>query len=123
MSQLFQERLAMTQYLLTVHHDYYNAAPGRTNDEQIFADVAAFNATIAEQTVFGGGLEAPDTATVVAERDGQLVMTDGPYAESKEAVGGFWVIDVPDLDAALAIAGRATAACRAPIEVRPFEAV
>ena len=113
----------MTQYLLTVHHDYYNETPGRTSDEQIYADVAAFNETITEHMVFGGGLEAPHTATVVAERDGQLVMTDGPYAETKEALGGFWVIESPDLDAALAIAGRATKACRAPIEVRPFEAL
>ena len=113
----------MTQYLLSVHHDYYNETPGRTSDEQIFADVATFNDSIKEALVFGGGLEAPHTATVVELRDGQLVMTDGPYAESKEAVGGFWVIEASDLDAALEMAGRATAACRAPIEVRPFEAV
>ena len=109
----------MTQYLLSVHHDY--DAPPPSNAEQIFADVDAFNATIAGQSVFGGGLEPPHTATVVASHDGQLVVTDGPFAETKEALGGFWVIDVPDLDAALEIAGRATTACRAPIEVRPFE--
>jgi len=111
----------MTQYMLSVHHDYYNATPGRTSDEQIYADVAAFNETIKDVEVFGGGLEAPHTATVVAAHDGQLVITDGPFAETKEALGGFWVIEVPDLDAAVAIASRATAACRAPIEVRPFE--
>ncbi len=112
----------MTQYLLTVHHDYYNESPGRTNDEQIYADVDAFNKTIVDVEVFGGGLEAPHTATVVASRDGQLVVTDGPYLETKEALGGFWVIEVADLDAALEIAGRATAACQAPVEVRPFQA-
>ena len=111
----------MTQYLLSVHHDYDGDTPGRTGDEQIYADVDAFNATITDVMVFGGGLEAPHTATVVANHDGQLVVTDGPFAETKEALGGFWVIDVPDLDAALEIAGRATTACRAPIEVRPFE--
>jgi len=111
----------MTQYLLTVHHDYDTATPGRSSEEQIFADVAAFNETIKDVEVFGGGLEAPHTATVVASRDGQLITTDGPYLETKEALGGFWVIEVPDLDAALAIAGRATTACQAPVEVRPFE--
>ncbi|MGC4175865.1 YciI family protein [Demequina sp.] len=109
----------MTQYLLSVHHDY--DAPFRPDMEQIFADVDAFNQTIADVQVFGGGLEAPHTATTVANHDGQIVVTDGPFAETKEALGGFWVIDVPDLDAALEIAGRATTACRAPIEVRPFE--
>jgi len=111
----------MTQYLLSVHHDYYNDVPGRASDEQIYADVDAFNQTITDVEVFGGGLEAPHTATVVAFRDGQLITTDGPFAETKEALGGFWVIDVPDLDAALEIAGRATAACRTPVEVRPFQ--
>lgn len=109
----------MTQYLLTVHHDYSSEAPA--DAEQIFADVDAFNQTITGVEVFGGGLEPPHTATVVANRDGQLTMTDGPYLETKESIGGFWVIDVPDLDAALEIAGRATTACRAPVEVRPFE--
>jgi len=109
----------MAQYLLSVHHNY--DAPPAANVEQIYADVDAFNATIKDVEVFGGGLEAPHTATVVANHDGQLTVTDGPFAETKEALGGFWVIDVPDLDAALEIAGRATTACRAPIEVRPFE--
>ena len=109
----------MTQYLLTVHHDYGKEPPA--NVEQLYADVDAFNQTIRDVEVFGGGLEAPDTATVVANRDGQIVMTDGPYLETKESVGGFWVIDVPDLDAALEIAGRATTACQSPVEVRPFE--
>jgi hypothetical protein len=109
----------MTQYLLTVHHDYAKEPPA--NVEQIFAAVDAFNQSITDVEVFGGGLEPPHTATVVANRDGQLVVTDGPYLETKESIGGFWVIEVPDLDAALEIAGRATTACQAPVEVRPFE--
>jgi len=109
----------MTQYLLTVHNDYDKEPP--ENVDQIFADVDAFNKSITDVEVFGGGLEAPHTATVVANRDGQIITTDGPYLETKESIGGFWVIDVPDLDAALAIAGRATTACQAPVEVRPFE--
>jgi len=110
---------AMTQYLLSVHHNY--DAPPPADLEQTYSAVEAFNATIQDVQVFGGGLEAPHTATVVAVHDGQLTMTDGPFAETKEALGGFWIIDVPDLDAALEIASRATTACRAPIEVRPFE--
>jgi hypothetical protein len=113
----------MTQYLLTVHHNYYDGSPGRTTEDQIFRDVDALNKDIEDLIIFAGGLEAPHTATTVANHDGQIVITDGPFAETKEAVGGFWVIDVPDLDAALAIAGRATTACRAPIEVRPFDAL
>jgi len=109
----------MTQYLLTVHHDYNK--PANDADLEAYGDVAKFNETITDVQVFGGGLEAPHTATVVANRDGQIVMTDGPYLETKESVGGFWIIDVPDLDAALEIAGRATTACKAPVEVRPFE--
>lgn len=86
-------------------------------------DVAAVNTEMEEQGVwvFGGGLEGPDIATVVRHEDGQVVLTDGPFAESKEYLGGFWIINAPDLDAALAWAGKATRACRAPVEVRPFQ--
>jgi hypothetical protein len=109
----------MTQYMLSVHHDYDGPPPA--NLEQMYARVDAFNKTITDVEVFGGGLEGPDTATVVANHDGQIVMTDGPFLESKETIGGFWVIDVEDLDKALEIAGRAATACGAPVEVRPFE--
>jgi hypothetical protein len=71
--------------------------------------------------VFGGGLHAPASATVVRIKDGEVVTTDGPFAESKEHIGGFWVIKAQDLDAALAWATRATKACAAPVEVRPFQ--
>lgn len=112
----------MTQYLLAVHHDYYAEQPTGSERDAVEADVMAFNETIANVMVFGGGLEAPHTATVVMVRDGQPVVTDGPFAETKEALGGFWVVDAPDLDAALEMATRASAACKAPIEVRPFQA-
>lgn len=114
----------MAQYLLSVHHDYDASPPPDAQVEEIFAAVAAFNdeITAAGQLVFGGGLEPPHTATVAAIRDGAPVVSDGPYIESKEVLGGFWVVEAADLDAALAIAFRATAACRAPVEVRPFEA-
>jgi len=111
----------MTQYMLTVHHDYYAEQPTGSERETVYEDVDAFNKSIADAMVFGGGLEPPHTATVVAQRDGQAVMTDGPFAETKEALGGFWVVEAADLDAALEMASRASAACRAPIEVRPFQ--
>jgi hypothetical protein len=71
--------------------------------------------------VFAGGLEPPSTATVVRSNGAEVSMTDGPYAETKEQMGGFWVIEVPDLDAALEWASRGAAACERPIEVRPFQ--
>ncbi len=71
--------------------------------------------------VFAGGLHPTETATVVQVKDGDLVITDGPFAEGKEQIGGFWIIKAEDLDAAMALAKKATVACAAPIEVRPFE--
>lgn len=112
----------MTQYLLSVHHDY--DAPLPDDMEQIYKDVDAFNHRLMDSGawVFGGGLEEPSTATVVRAQDGDVLTTDGPFAEAKEVLGGFWVIEAPDLDAALALASEATVACRNPIEVRPFQA-
>jgi hypothetical protein len=70
--------------------------------------------------VFDGGLHEPSTATVVRVRDGDVLLTDGPYAEAKEHIGGLLVIEVEDLDAALMWARRAAEATTLPIEVRPF---
>jgi hypothetical protein len=70
--------------------------------------------------VFTGGLHAASTATVVRDRGGEVLMTDGPYTEGKEHVGGLWIIKAPDLDAALEWARRAARATTLPIEVRPF---
>ncbi len=70
--------------------------------------------------VFSGRLHDPDTATVVRESGGEVVSTDGPFAESKEHLGGFYIIEAEDLDAALAWASKVTGAIKAPIEVRPF---
>jgi hypothetical protein len=71
--------------------------------------------------VFGGGLQPPEIATVVRTADGDTITTDGPFAESKEQLGGFWIITAPDLDAALAWAAKGSAACMGPFEVRPFQ--
>ena len=72
--------------------------------------------------VFGGALHGPDAATVVRVSDGGVVMTDGPFAESKEHIAGFYIINADDLDAALAWAGKVVDALNHPIEVRPFRA-
>ena len=72
--------------------------------------------------VFSGGLHPPSTATVVRVKDGEVLMTDGPYAEGKEHIGGFTIIKAPDLDSALEWGGRfARAVGLLPIEVRPFQ--
>jgi hypothetical protein len=112
----------MTQYLLAVHHA--GTRPDLPPEEwrQSFADVGAFNdkLTDAGAFVFAGGL-VPESATVVRQSGGDFLITDGPYSETKEHLGGFWVISAADLDAALDWAKLATAACRLPIEVSPFD--
>lgn len=89
------------------------ARVGKVNDEMKAAGV----------WVFGGGLLPSDSATVVRVENGSTAMTDGPFAETKEQLGGFYVIEVDDLDAALHWAEKAAEACRVPIEVRPFGGV
>jgi hypothetical protein len=70
--------------------------------------------------VFAGGLASPSTATVVDNRDGAAMLTDGPFVETKEHLAGFWVIEAPDLDAALRLATEGSKACHRRVEVRPF---
>lgn len=113
----------MTQYMLAVHHDWDADMPEPEEMEKQVKAVAEFNDGImASGTwVFGGGLTHPSSATVVDNRTGDLLTTDGPFAETKEQLGGFWVIEAPDLDAALALAAEASAACARPVEVRPFQ--
>ena len=113
----------MTQYLLSVHSVEGQGSRPTEDAQKAYEDVAAFNAELqaAGSWVFGGGLEPPATATVVRVRDGVLLRTDGPFAEGKEQIGGFWVIDAADLDTALALAAQASVACREPVEVRPFQ--
>ena len=115
----------MTQYLLSVWHSDRNPIPDDPAVmQQAYKQVDAFNQELTASGcwVFGGGLEMPDTATVVNAAQGEPVMTDGPFAETKEQLGGFWVIEAPDLDAALAWAAKGSAACMGPVEVRPFQA-
>jgi hypothetical protein len=70
--------------------------------------------------VFSGRLHEPDTATVVRTANGEILTTDGPFAESREHLGGFYIVNADDLDAALALASKVTRVIGAPIEVRPF---
>src|SRR6202035_717872 len=112
----------MKQYLLSVYHpEDYNPEP--EVGEKIMADVDALNTELqqAGAWVFGGGLHPSSTATVVRVDGGDVLITDGPFVEGKEHVGGFWVIQAPDLDAALNWGRKATRACAVPIEVRPFQ--
>jgi hypothetical protein len=115
----------MTQYLLSVWHDDETvySAPDPEFMEKAFHQVDAFNAEVvaAGAWVFGGGLQPASSATVIRVAEGGVSMTDGPYAESKEQMGGFWVIEAPDLDAALEWARKGAAACMGPVEVRPFQ--
>jgi hypothetical protein len=69
----------------------------------------------------GPSMGPADTATTVRVQDGQTLTTDGPFVETKEMMGGFWIVTVPDLDTALELAAQATLACRLPVEVRPFQ--
>ena len=114
----------MTQYLLSVWHDAdYTVDFSGDDMQRMVAQVGAFNAELeaAGAWVFGGGLEPATTATVVRPSGGDTTLTDGPYAEAKEVMGGFWVIDAADLDAALAWARKGSLACEGPVEVRPFQ--
>lgn len=114
----------MSQYLLSVH-TVEGEGHGPTTPEEMEAFMERINALETEMRasgafVFTGGLHGPDAATVVRRSEGELVMTDGPFVESKEHIGGFYVINADDLDAALGWAGKVVDAINAPIEVRPF---
>lgn len=113
----------MTQYLLSVHSVAGQPERSPESAQQAYQDTAVLNADLQAEGswVFGGGLQPPATARVVRVRDGELTRTDGPFAEGKEQIGGFWIVDAPDLDAALAIAARASVACQEAVEVRPFQ--
>ena len=114
----------MAQYLLSVWHDDEFDLDFESDDAQrMVGQVNQFNADLQEKGawVFAGGLHPASSATVVRSTNDEVSMTDGPYAESKEQMGGFWVIEVPDLEAALDWAGRGAAACEGPVEVRPFQ--
>ncbi|MFG1943146.1 YciI family protein [Nonomuraea sp. NPDC048826] len=112
----------MTKYLLAVQYD--ETAPPLP-DEEMRAQMARTDAVTDEMRaagcwVFVGGLQPSHATTVVRPEAGTTTMTDGPFAETKEQLGGFWVIRCDDLDQALAWARKCVLACGSPVEVRPF---
>ncbi len=117
----------MTHYLLAVHgpaeRNEFGSYASKEEMEAAFAATGAFNDKLRAEGywVFAGGLQPVATATVVDGQGQTPVLTDGPYLETKEALGGFWVIDAPDLDVALKLAAEGSRACRGKVEVRPFE--
>jgi hypothetical protein len=113
----------MKQYLLAVQVDYAHLPPSEEEMQPTYDAVSAFNDELQSSGawVFAGGLHPPSTATVVRAQDDKVVTTDGPYTETKEQMGGFWVIKAADLDGALDWAAKGAAACGAPVEVRPFQ--
>ena len=111
----------MTQYLVAIHHpDDYDPS---TEDEAMVRDIDVLNEEMdaAGVRIFAGGLlPASSAKSLRAQPDGKVLITDGPYLETKEHIGGFWVLEAANLDDALAWGRKAAVACRAPVEVRPF---
>ena len=111
----------MTQYLVAIHHpDDYDPS---VETEAMSRDIDALNDEMkaAGVRIFVGGLSPASSARSLRARpDGKVVITDGPYVETKEHIGGFWVLEAANLDDALAWGRKAAVACRAPVEVRPF---
>jgi hypothetical protein len=111
----------MTQYLVAIHHpDDFDPS---LETEATVRDIDALNQEMAAAgvIVFVGGLTAPsDARSLRLQPGGKILVTDGPYLETKEHIGGFWVLEVASLDEALAWGRKAVVACRAPVEVRPF---
>jgi hypothetical protein len=105
------------QYLISVIHDQAGLA---TPEEDAAIDVFNERLQAEGHWVFAGGLASPNTATVIDNRGEDPVFTDGPFIESKEYLGGFWIIEAPDLDVALKLATEGSKACNRKIEVRPF---
>ena len=117
----------MTHYLLSVHGpaeiNEFDSYGSQEEMEAAFAATGAFNEKLRTEGywVFAGGLQPAASATVVDGQGDSPLITDGPYLETKEYIGGFWVIEAPDLDVALRLAAEGSKACRGKVEVRPFE--
>lgn len=112
----------MTRYLVAVHHPV-DHNPTVAEDEAMSRDIDALNDEMkaAGIRIFVGGLQpARSTRSLRAQPNGEVLITDGPYLETKELVGGFWVLEAADLEEALAWGRKAAVACRVPVEVRPF---
>ena len=110
----------MTQYLVAIHRpDDYDAS---VEDDAMRREIRALNVEMVAAGVrkFVGGLAPPREARAVRVKDGNALVTDGPYIETKEHMGGLWVLETDTLDEVLDWARKAAIACRAPVEVRPF---
>ena len=105
------------QYLVSVIFDQDSLA---TPEEMAAIDVYNDRLNAEGHWVFAGGLGAPSTATVIDNRGGEAIFTDGPFVESKEYLAGFWIIEAADLDVALKLATEGSKACNRKVEVRPF---
>jgi len=105
------------QYLVSVIDDTAGLA---TPDEMAAIDVFNVRLQAEGHWVFAGGLASPSTATVIDNRSGEALFTDGPFLESKEYLAGFWIIEASDLDVALKLATEGSKACNRKVEVRPF---
>jgi hypothetical protein len=115
----------MPQYLISVWHDedYAHNDWSDPGIQRIGQQVGAVNEEMKRTGVwvFGAGLQPQSTSTVVRPAGSEVSVTDGPYAETKEQMGGFWVIEVPDLDVALEWTRRCALACEQPVELRPMQ--
>ena len=114
----------MTKYMLTVHGSVDDPEFDLEAMQPVFEAVDKVNQRMMDEGiwVFGGGLEGIERSTTVDNTGDELVVTDGPFAEAKEWVGGFWILDLPDDEAALAWATEASKACAGKVEIRPFQA-
>src|SRR4051794_21006613 len=109
--------ISRMQYLVSVIHDSDSLA---TADEMAAIDVFNDQLVAEGHWVFAGGLASPSAATVIDNRQGEALFTDGPFVESKEYLAGFWVLEAADLDVALKLAAEGSQACNRKVEVRPF---
>jgi hypothetical protein len=111
----------MSQYLVAIHHpDNYDPS---TEDDAMMRDIDMLNEemTAVGARFFAGGLESATKAKSLRKQpSGTVLVTDGPYLEAKEHIGGFWILEAPDMDKALEWGRKAVVACRAPVEVRAF---
>jgi len=117
------------QYLMSVfgpaEMSEFGSYPDRESMVQALADTGAFNEKLQAEGhwVYANGLASATSSTVVDGRVDPPVVTDGPYLESKEYLGGFWIIEATDLDQALDLAAQGSKACRGKVEVRPFQSM
>jgi hypothetical protein len=117
----------MARYMMSVfgaaERSDFGDYPSKEAMLQSFADTGSFNEKLEKEGhfVFADGLAEATTATTVDGQGDKPIVTDGPYLEAKEYLGGFWVIEAADLDEALALAAEASKACRGKVEVRPFQ--